>query len=87
MLSASPLQVFKNPKFNMFTINNDITLLKLATPARFSETVSAVCLPNEADNFPAGSVCATSGWGLTKHNSACWGRARWWRGRTCKVVL
>lgn len=62
-------QVFKNPKFNMFTVNNDITLLKLATPARFSETVSAVCLPDEADDFPAGTLCATTGWGLTKHTS------------------
>ncbi|XP_019502019.1 PREDICTED: chymotrypsinogen 2 isoform X2 [Hipposideros armiger] len=64
-------KVFKNPKFNMFTINNDITLLKLATPARFSQTVSAVCLPEEADDFPAGTLCATTGWGLTKHSSEC----------------
>ncbi|XP_004600926.2 chymotrypsinogen 2-like [Sorex araneus] len=63
-------QVFKNPKSKMFTINYDIALLKLATPARFSETVSAVCLPSEADSFPAGSVCATSGWGKTKYNNA-----------------
>uniref|UniRef100_A0A452UF69 chymotrypsin n=1 Tax=Ursus maritimus TaxID=29073 RepID=A0A452UF69_URSMA len=64
-------KVFKNPKFNIFTINNDITLLKLATPARFSQTVSAVCLPNENDDFPAGTLCATTGWGLTKHTSEC----------------
>ncbi|XP_054434992.1 chymotrypsinogen 2 isoform X2 [Pteronotus mesoamericanus] len=65
-------KVFKNPKFNMFTINNDITLLKLATPARFSQTVSAVCLPDEADDFPAGTLCATTGWGLTKHTRRLW---------------
>ncbi|XP_066205543.1 chymotrypsinogen 2 isoform X2 [Saccopteryx leptura] len=65
-------KVFKNPKFNMFTINNDITLLKLATPARFSQTVSAVCLPNAADDFPAGTLCATTGWGLTKHSRRLW---------------
>lgn len=53
----------------MFTINNDITLLKLATPARLSQTVSPVCLPNANDNFPAGTLCATTGWGLTKHTS------------------
>ncbi|KAM5297231.1 chymotrypsinogen 2 [Glossophaga mutica] len=63
-------KVFKNPKFNMFTINNDITLLKLATPARFSRTVSAVCLPDKADDFAAGTLCATTGWGLTKHSNA-----------------
>ncbi|KAI5136914.1 Chymotrypsinogen B2 [Manis pentadactyla] len=63
-------KVFKNPKFNMFTINNDITLLKLATPARFSQTVSAVCLPSNDDDFPAGMLCATTGWGLTKYDNA-----------------
>ncbi|TEA38488.1 hypothetical protein DBR06_SOUSAS110388 [Sousa chinensis] len=62
-------KVFKNPKFNMFTVRNDITLLKLATPARFSETVSAVCLPSATDDFPPGTLCATTGWGKTKHNA------------------
>ncbi|XP_022367147.1 chymotrypsinogen 2 isoform X2 [Enhydra lutris kenyoni] len=66
-------KVFKNPKFNIFTVNNDITLLKLATPARFSQTVSPVCLPNENDDFPAGTLCATTGWGLTKHTRRLWG--------------
>nr|XP_039330408.1 chymotrypsinogen B2 isoform X2 [Saimiri boliviensis boliviensis] len=61
-------KVFKNPKFSMLTVRNDITLLKLATPARFSETVSAVCLPSAADDFPAGTLCATTGWGKTKYN-------------------
>ncbi|XP_055477605.1 chymotrypsinogen B2 [Psammomys obesus] len=63
-------KVFKNPKFNMFTVRNDITLLKLATPAQFSETVSAVCLPSANDDFPAGTLCATTGWGKTKYNAA-----------------
>ncbi|KAI2579714.1 chymotrypsinogen B1, partial [Homo sapiens] len=54
-------KVFKNPKFSILTVNNDITLLKLATPARFSQTVSAVCLPSADDDFPAGTLCATTG--------------------------
>ncbi|XP_027629254.1 chymotrypsinogen B [Tupaia chinensis] len=64
-------QVFKNPKFNMLTVRNDITLLKLATPAQFSQTVSPVCLPSAQDDFPAGSLCATTGWGKTKYNGVC----------------
>ncbi|NP_001378893.1 chymotrypsinogen B precursor [Pan troglodytes] len=62
-------KVFKNPKFSILTVNNDITLLKLATPARFSQTVSAVCLPSADDDFPAGTLCATTGWGKTKYNA------------------
>jgi hypothetical protein len=70
-LSFLSPQVFKNPKFNSFTVRNDITLLKLATPAQFSETVSAVCLPTVDDDFPAGTLCATTGWGKTKYNGEC----------------
>ncbi|KAM8774140.1 chymotrypsinogen B isoform 2-T2 [Rhynchonycteris naso] len=65
-------KVFKNPKFNMLTVRNDITLLKLATPARFSQTVSAVCLPDADEDFPAGTLCATTGWGKTKFNGRLW---------------
>ncbi|XP_004690432.1 PREDICTED: chymotrypsinogen 2-like [Condylura cristata] len=56
-------QVFDHPSFDMYAINNDIALLKLATPARFSKVVSPVCLPRAQDNFPAGSLCVTTGWG------------------------
>ncbi|XP_067158784.1 chymotrypsinogen 2-like [Apteryx mantelli] len=58
-------KVFKNPKFNMLTIRNDITLLKLATPARLTTRVAPVCLPEAADDFPGGLMCVTTGWGLT----------------------
>lgn len=72
-------QVFKNPSFSIFTMRNDITLLKLATPAVFSQTVSAVCLPSADDDFPTGTVCVTTGWGKTKYNGegprgCLWGR-------------
>uniref|UniRef100_A0A8C6QSH6 chymotrypsin n=1 Tax=Nannospalax galili TaxID=1026970 RepID=A0A8C6QSH6_NANGA len=67
--SGPYLQVFKNPKFSMLTVRNDITLLKLAKPAVFSDTVSAVCLPSADDDFPAGTLCATTGWGKTKYNA------------------
>uniref|UniRef100_A0A8D1UMX0 chymotrypsin n=1 Tax=Sus scrofa TaxID=9823 RepID=A0A8D1UMX0_PIG len=58
-----------NPNFSLLTVRNDITLLKLATPARFSRTVSAVCLPSASDDFPAGTLCATTGWGKTKYTA------------------
>ncbi|NXO46927.1 CTR2 protein, partial [Aramus guarauna] len=61
-------KVFKNPKFNMLTIRNDITLLKLATPAHLSAHVSPVCLPQANDDFPGGLTCVTTGWGLTDPN-------------------
>ncbi|KAM9288565.1 chymotrypsinogen A-like [Morus bassanus] len=62
-------KVFKNPRFNMLTIRDDITLLKLATPARLSARVSPVCLPQPTDDFPGGMTCVTTGWGLTDPNA------------------
>uniref|UniRef100_A0A8C8M9F4 chymotrypsin n=1 Tax=Oncorhynchus tshawytscha TaxID=74940 RepID=A0A8C8M9F4_ONCTS len=63
-------QVFKHPNYNGFTINNDITLIKLATPALLGTRVSPVCVAETNDDFPGGMTCVTSGWGLTRYNAA-----------------
>uniref|UniRef100_A0A8C1CIQ4 chymotrypsin n=1 Tax=Cyprinus carpio carpio TaxID=630221 RepID=A0A8C1CIQ4_CYPCA len=59
----------KHPNYNSYTINNDILLIKLATPAKLSTHVSPVCLAETSDNFPGGLKCVTSGWGLTRYNA------------------
>ncbi|XP_005063055.1 PREDICTED: chymotrypsinogen 2-like, partial [Ficedula albicollis] len=64
-------KVFKNPKFNMLTIHDDITLIKLATPAQLSDRVSPVCLPKATDEFDGGLTCVTTGWGLTNPSGMC----------------
>ncbi|XP_053550744.1 chymotrypsinogen 2 [Bombina bombina] len=59
-------QVFKHKQFNMFTIKNDITLIKLDSKANIKDaTVSPVCLAETTDNFSGGMRCVTTGWGLT----------------------
>ncbi|KAK2913887.1 hypothetical protein Q8A67_002286 [Cirrhinus molitorella] len=63
-------KTFKHPNYNSFTINNDILLVKLATPAQLSAHVSPVCLAETTDSFPGGMKCVTSGWGLTRYNAA-----------------
>ncbi|XP_056463645.1 chymotrypsin A [Gadus chalcogrammus] len=63
-------QVFKHPRYNGFTINNDILLVKLATPATLNMRVSPVCLAETDDVFEGGMKCVTSGWGLTRYNAA-----------------
>lgn len=60
--------MFKHPRYNGFTINNDILLIKLASPAQMNMRVSPVCVAQAGDNFPGGMKCVTSGWGLTRHN-------------------
>ncbi|XP_007938611.1 chymotrypsinogen B-like [Orycteropus afer afer] len=59
-------KVFEHPLWDEQTVENDITLLKLAAPAQLSDTVSPVCLPSASATFPAGSLCATTGWGRTR---------------------
>lgn len=61
-------QVFKHPRYNGFTINNDILLVRLASPAQMNMRVSPVCVAETGDDFPGGMKCVTSGWGLTRHN-------------------
>lgn len=61
-------QVVKNPSYSSLTIRNDITLVKLASSARLSNTVSPVCLPSANDNFPAGTLSVTTGWGKTQYD-------------------
>lgn len=77
--SGKSSQVFRHPKYNSFTINNDITLIKLASPAQLGVRVSPVCVAETADVFSGGMKCVTSGWGLTRYNGQTWNlRSRRW---------
>lgn len=44
-------------------MNNDLTLLKLASSARYTAQVSPVCLASSNEALPAGLTCVTTGWG------------------------
>uniref|UniRef100_A0A3B1KEU3 Chymotrypsinogen B, tandem duplicate 3 n=1 Tax=Astyanax mexicanus TaxID=7994 RepID=A0A3B1KEU3_ASTMX len=61
--------VFTHPNWNPKTIENDIALVKLASPASIESTVSPVCLAGSNDVFAPGLKCVTSGWGLLRHNA------------------
>uniref|UniRef100_A0A3P8USD0 chymotrypsin n=1 Tax=Cynoglossus semilaevis TaxID=244447 RepID=A0A3P8USD0_CYNSE len=53
-------QVFKHENYNGYTINNDILLIKLASPAQLNMRVSPVCVAEIGDNFPGGMMCWSS---------------------------
>uniref|UniRef100_UPI00398EB861 chymotrypsinogen A-like isoform X2 n=1 Tax=Pristiophorus japonicus TaxID=55135 RepID=UPI00398EB861 len=65
-----PLQVITHPKWNTYTINYDVSVVKLASPARFNTQVSSVCLAAASDDYPAGMKCVTTGWGRTRASPA-----------------
>ncbi|XP_051057389.1 chymotrypsin-like protease CTRL-1 [Phodopus roborovskii] len=67
--NAEPVQVLSiskaisYPNWNPNNLNNDVTLLKLASPARYTTRISPVCLASSNEVLPAGLTCVTTGWG------------------------
>ncbi|XP_074864379.1 chymotrypsin-like protease CTRL-1 isoform X1 [Carettochelys insculpta] len=72
---AEPIQVksitkaITHPYWNPQTLSDDITLVKLASPAQLGPRVSPVCLASASESLPAGLTCVTTGWGRTSSSS------------------
>ncbi|XP_049624168.1 chymase [Suncus etruscus] len=56
---------FIHPKYNEFTIRNDIMLLKLKEKANLTLAVGTLPLPSQLNFIPPGKMCRVTGWGLT----------------------
>ncbi|MBN3276500.1 CTRL protease, partial [Polyodon spathula] len=73
--NAEPIQVkaiarvFFHPNYNAQNFNNDVSLLRLSSPAQITPRVSPVCLAS-SNNIPAGTKCVTTGWGRTRFSSS-----------------
>ena len=64
------IQVITHPNYNpRANWNNDVALIKLSSPARYTSTVSPVCLASSKLSLPSGTRCVTTGWG--KMTSTC----------------
>ncbi|NXX57818.1 CTRL protease, partial [Scopus umbretta] len=63
------VRVITNPSWNPYNLNNDITLLKLSSPAQLGPRVSPVCLAHANLALPTNLQCVTTGWGHTNTNS------------------
>ncbi|XP_001513286.1 chymotrypsinogen A-like [Ornithorhynchus anatinus] len=62
-------KVFTHPDWDNYYIKNDISLIKLASPVNFSQTVSPVCLAEAGEDYESGALVVTSGWGKTRYNA------------------
>ncbi|XP_030605931.1 chymotrypsin-like protease CTRL-1 [Archocentrus centrarchus] len=73
--NSEPIQIksisraITHPYYNSQNFNNDITLLRLSSPAQLNTRVSPVCLPSSTSSLPAGTKCVTTGWGRTGQTS------------------
>lgn len=61
-------QAITNPNWDPYTLNNDITLLRLSSPARLGARVSPICLAPANLALPANIQCVTTGWGRVNTN-------------------
>ncbi|KAF4104359.1 chymotrypsin-like protease CTRL-1 [Onychostoma macrolepis] len=74
--NAEPIQVMNiakaisHPYYNGNTFNNDVTLLKLSSPAQLTSRISPVCLTSSSTSIPSGTLCVTTGWGRTGTTSS-----------------
>uniref|UniRef100_A0A452U7F7 trypsin n=1 Tax=Ursus maritimus TaxID=29073 RepID=A0A452U7F7_URSMA len=57
-------KVIRHPNYNSNTIDNDIMLIKLSSPATLNSRVTAISLPTSC--AAAGTQCLISGWGNTQ---------------------
>ncbi|KAM6139877.1 LOW QUALITY PROTEIN: trypsin I-P1-like [Pterocles gutturalis] len=62
----SAAKIIRHPNYSSSTLNNDIMLIKLATPAQLNRAVQTVPLPSSC--VAAGTTCLISGWGNTLSN-------------------
>ncbi|NWQ72485.1 TRY1 protein, partial [Neopipo cinnamomea] len=56
-------KVIRHSGFSPYTLDNDIMLIKLATPARINKSVQTIPLPTSC--VATGTICLISGWGNT----------------------
>ncbi|XP_067307100.1 transmembrane protease serine 13a [Pseudorasbora parva] len=62
-------KIMVNENYNTQSNDYDITLLKLANPVTFSNTIQPVCLPTFDQTFSDGLECKTSGFGTTQEGA------------------
>uniref|UniRef100_A0A8P4KSE7 Peptidase S1 domain-containing protein n=1 Tax=Dicentrarchus labrax TaxID=13489 RepID=A0A8P4KSE7_DICLA len=68
-VSLTVSQIINHPNYNGSTSNNDISLLRLSSPVKFTDYIRPVCLAANDSVFEAGTTCWVSGWGTVAVNN------------------
>jgi len=59
-------EIHMHPQYNPKTTQNDICLLKLTAPVKYTDYVSPVCIAEETDSVATNTYGYVSGWGTIK---------------------
>lgn len=58
-------KIIQHERFNIFSFNNDIALIKLYKPVKFGSKIQPACLPDGSTRDYTGALTIISGWGRT----------------------
>jgi transmembrane serine protease 3 len=58
-----------HPQYDPVTTINDIAIIKLEKPIKFSPTVQPACLPQPGENVPDNAQGIVAGWGYTREGA------------------
>nr|CBN81369.1 Polyserase-2 [Dicentrarchus labrax] len=56
-------QIIVHPDYNNTLFNNDIALMKLSSPVKFTDYIKPICLANNSSQFHNSTPCWATGWG------------------------
>ncbi|XP_063337907.1 serine protease 27-like [Pelmatolapia mariae] len=69
-VSRNVVKIILYPNYDSMTNNNDITLLRLSSPVRFTDYIRPVCLAASGSVFNNGTDSWVTGWGAVKEGVA-----------------
>jgi len=63
-------RIVMHPSYDSWTVENDICLLELETPATLGSKVGTISLPSQNEEYDAGTECTVTGWGTTSEGGS-----------------
>lgn len=72
-VSRTVARIILHPNYDSITNDNDIALLRLSSPVKFTDYIRPVCLAASSSVFNNGTDSWVTGWGAVKEGgeSAC----------------
>uniref|UniRef100_A0A3Q1IJ66 pancreatic elastase II n=2 Tax=Anabas testudineus TaxID=64144 RepID=A0A3Q1IJ66_ANATE len=62
-IAISPEKIIVHENWDSYNIRNDIALIKLSTPVKFTDAIMAACLPKSGEILPNNAPSYVTGWG------------------------